>query len=119
MAFLKRLFSGNRSTPRSRDGGLYFHVRLYNIPGRESPDDEIVQIRINPSNDVSLDDDGNYFVRKDVVGTRKFRRGELLVFFDITRQIKDVEVTGGVLVATDDYEEYLDRLQKPAQSDES
>lgn len=89
------------------DEGLYYYVRLYNVPDRPTPKDEIVKIRINPMNDISQDDEGNHFVRKVIVGNVDFRRGELLLYFDQGRKLTGHEVTGGALVSEKEYEQYV------------
>lgn len=94
--------------PGRGDGGLYFYVRLHQIPGKQSPQDEIVEIRVHPHNDLSLNDDGTYFVRKTVVGNKHFRRAELVIHFDKRRGIRDHEISGGELVTARDYDAYVE-----------
>jgi hypothetical protein len=118
MGFLKRLFGGGQPR-RTPDEGLYFYVRLYNVPGKPREDDEIVEIRINKMNDISRDDEGNLFVRKDVAGKRKFRRGELLLYFDEKRNVRDHEVSGGELVSPEAYEEYLRSIGELPEEEEA
>ncbi|PJF36977.1 MAG: hypothetical protein CUN49_02705 [Candidatus Thermofonsia Clade 1 bacterium] len=78
--------------------GLYYYVRV-----RRSG--EVVRIRINPNNDLSLtDDESGYFVRKVAVGTRSFERVELEVTYDKNRRVIDVQVQGGDLVDQAAYE---------------
>ena len=91
----------------SGNGGKYFYVQLYDVPHRPSPQDEIVEIRIHTQHDLSLTDSGNYFVRKVVVGPRKFKRGELRLYFDSRKNLIDQEVSGGELVTKDDYDAYI------------
>lgn len=108
MGFLRRLFGGAK---QETDPGLYYYIRLHNLPNKPSTDDEVVEVRITPNNDLSQDDDGKWFVRKTVVGKRKFKRGELVLHFDTRRQLQDYEITGGELVNAEDYEAYLASLK--------
>jgi hypothetical protein len=100
------LFGGR--PPASK--GLVFYVRLHKLPNRQSPDDEIIAIRIHPHNDLSLNDDGQYFVRKVAVGPKTFRRAEVMLTFDKGRKLIDSEVDGGELVEEEDYEAYLEQI---------
>jgi hypothetical protein len=111
MAFLKKLF-GTRKPPQ-RDDGLYYYVRLFNIPNKATPTDEIIELRINRMNDISQDDHGQYFVRKVVSGTRKFKRAELTLYFDAERRQTNFEITGGELATEEDYLAYREQLAKP------
>ena len=103
----KSLF-GRSSMGGGPDGGLYFYVRLHYIPERSSPQDEIVELRIHPHNELSLGDDGNYFVRKTVVGNKYFRRAELTIHFDKRRNTLDHEISGGELVTAAEYDTYVE-----------
>jgi hypothetical protein len=70
---LERLLGRGRSGAGSVDRGLYISVRC-NACG------EIVQARVNPGAELSLDEDGqSYFVRKVLVGQRCFRPIEVVV----------------------------------------
>lgn len=97
-----------RSSSSGPDGGMYFYVRLYHVPGRPSPQDEIVEIRVHPHNDLSLGDDGNYFVRKTVVGNKNFRRADLTIHFNKRRQIAEHDISGGELVTAKEYDAYVE-----------
>jgi hypothetical protein len=70
-ALLQRLLG--RGQPSSVDRGLYISVRC-------DACGEIIQARINPGAELSLNDDGqSYFVRKVLVGQQCFRPIEVLV----------------------------------------
>ena len=105
---LAKSIFGEGGPSGGRDGGLYFYVRLYQVPGKTSPQDEIVELRVHPHNDVSLGDDGDYFVRKTIVGNKHFRRAELTVHFNKRRQISDHEISGGELVTAAEYDAYVE-----------
>lgn len=61
---------------------------------------EVVRARINLSNDLSEDDEGNYAVHKTLVGgTRRcYARLEMSLVFDAKRQLLSREVSGGEFV---------------------
>lgn len=101
---IRDMFAGAGS--KTSDGGLYYYVRIYKMPHQESPDDEIVKLRINPMNDLSTTDDGQYFVRKVVAGSRTFKRAEVELYFDKQRRLIDYQVDNGDLVEEEDYLAY-------------
>lgn len=106
MGFLRNirsLFGGGNT---AQDAGMYLYVKVYKVPNRPSPEDEIVQLRLNPYSDLSEDDEGNLFTKKTVVGTRSFRRAEITVFFDNKRHIRDSEVSGGEVATEEDFKRY-------------
>jgi hypothetical protein len=90
---LERLLG--RGRPAAVDRGLHISVRC-NACG------EIVQARINPGAELSLDEDGqSYFVRKVLVGQRCFRPIEVVVRYADQggRTELSRDVTGGESVA--------------------
>lgn len=98
MDFLKKLFSGGGA---SGDVGIYFYVK-------PSGCDEVVRVRINRNNDLSLAEDGKtYWVHKVVMGTTCFQRVELDVYFKQSRQVSETSISGGELVKKEDYEAWL------------
>ena len=105
---LSKSIFGSNSMGGGRDGGLYYYVRVYHVPGRTSPQDEIVEIRIHSHNELSLQEDGNYFVRKTVVGNKNFRRAELTLTFSARRKVIDHEVSGGEMVTAEEYDAYIE-----------
>ena len=93
MDFLKRLLGGGGG-----DVGIYLYVKPTGC-------DEVVRVRINRNNDLSLDEDGkSYRVHKVVMGTTCFQRVELDLYFNGSRQLKNSEVSGGELVKEADYD---------------
>ena len=107
MDFFKRLFGGGGasagSTSSSDKDGMYYYVK---------PNDcsEVVQVRININNDLSLEDDGSgYFVRKTARGTtyKCTRSAELLLSYNKNRQLQNTEIEGGTLVTRADYDQWL------------
>lgn len=104
MDFLKKLFGGGGSDNDGADRtGLYFYVRPKGCQ-------EVIRVRIDANNDLSLaDDNSTYYVRKVVRGTtyKCTREAELELFFDAGRRLSNTQVTSGDLVAKDDYEEWV------------
>lgn len=98
MEILKKLFGGMGNPG---DPGLYYYVR-------PQGSEEVVRVRINRNNDLSLADDGKTFwVHKVVMGTTSFQRVELDLFFDKNRQLTDSDVSGGDLVKKADYDNWM------------
>jgi hypothetical protein len=101
MNFLKRWFGGSGGMSRGDKEGVYFYIRAKRTG-------EVIQVRLNRSNDLSLTDSGDsYYVRKLAVGQRSFDRIEAEFFFDRNRNFVSADVTGGELVERADYEQYL------------
>jgi hypothetical protein len=90
MGFLKKLFGAGES---SSSGDFYtFNVQCERC-------NESIEGRINMSNDLSLDDEGGYLVRKVLMGSgRCFQQIEVTLKFDSSRQLLDTQVNGGKLV---------------------
>jgi hypothetical protein len=98
MNFLKNLFAGN-SMPR--DDGYYVYVQPKMCK-------EIVRVRINLSNDLSLtDDEKGYWVRKVASAARCPFQAELTLYFNKSRQISNQEITNGDYVDEAAYQAYL------------
>lgn len=98
MNFLKKLFSGDR---RPRDGGYYVYVQPKMCK-------EIIRVRINLSNDLSLtDDDKGYWTRKGASATRCPFQSELTLYFNKRKQLIDKEIVNGEYVDEETYQQYL------------
>lgn len=112
MDFLKRLLGlGGKGGPSSDPSGLYFYVRS-NLSG------EVIQVRLDRNNDLSLQDDySSYYARKIIVGTKSFQRMEAEFYFDKDRRLTAKEVSGGVFVDYDDYVAYQEAEQAKTQAD--
>jgi hypothetical protein len=101
MDFLKRLFGGGGGMSGDDKDGVYLYIRAKRTG-------EVIQVRLNRFNDLSLTDSGDsYYVRKLIVGQRSFDRIEAEFFFDKNRNFVSAEVSGGELVERADYEQYL------------
>jgi hypothetical protein len=93
MGFLKRLFGGGGGASAPGDAvGMYYYVRPRGC-------DEVVRVRIDRNNDLSLSDDGgSYWVHKLVRGVKCRENVELDLFFDGNRRLTDKQVKNGELV---------------------
>jgi hypothetical protein len=110
MQFLRSLFGGGPRPARQTGDpdGLYYFVR---------PDgcEEVVRVRINRNNDLSLTDDGSgYLVHKHVRGVKCRQGVELDLYYNSKRQLINAEVSGGALVTEADYQAWLARQQEEA-----
>ncbi len=105
MDFLKRLFGNNGATRDASAGdatGVYFYVRPNGC-------DEVVRVRVDRNNDLSLADDGStYWVRKGVRGTKCRQPVELTIYFDSSRRLTSTDAQNGVLVTHADYTAWLE-----------
>ena len=106
MNLLKRLFvggGGNSGDP----AGMYFYLKPKGC-------DEVVRVRINRNNDLSLADDGkNFWVHKVVMGTTCFQRVELDLYFNQNRQLSSSQASGGDLVKEADYQAWIAAREQP------
>ena len=109
MGFLKKLFGGGGGNKSSSGDkwGMYFYVRPKHCQ-------EIVKVRINTMNDLSLtDDEKGYFVRKVAHATRCPFAAELNLYLDKGKRVTRSEVTDGELVSEDEYEAWLAEKESP------
>jgi hypothetical protein len=91
MNFLKKLFAGS---PAGRDErGQFYYVKPHRC-------DDILRVRIDMMNDLSLTDDGSgYWVRKLASSSNyKCNQVELTLYFDNNRRLNNSEIQGGTLV---------------------
>jgi len=102
MDFLKKLLGGGSGGRSSGDAnGMYFYVQ---------PDgcEEVVRIRVDRNNDLSLADDGSTFwVRKGVRGVKCRQGVELVLYFDSSKKLQNTELEGGALVSSDVYDTWV------------
>jgi hypothetical protein len=90
MGFLKKLFGGG-TTSSSSD--------FYTFSVKCDRCGETIEGKINMSNDLSLDDEGGYFVRKVLIGSgRCFQQIEATFKFDASRNLQDRQISGGKFV---------------------
>jgi hypothetical protein len=92
LSWLGRIFGGGGDA-RSADGGIYVDVQC-NACG------EVIRARVSPSSELSLDDDGTYFVRKVLVGQKCYRSIEVLLRYKDLRGTEiSRELHGGTSVS--------------------
>ena len=85
----KKLFGLGKAP--SSDEGLYRRIQCRRCG-------TIVTVRIDPRNDLSLNDEGTgYLVRKVVVDDRCYSRIEVRLTFDINRHQTSADIEGGSL----------------------
>ena len=90
MGFLKKLFGGG--TASSSSDFYTFNVKCDRCG-------ETIEGKVNMSNDLSLDDEGGYFVRKVLMGGgRCFQQIEVTFKFDASRGLQDRQISGGTFV---------------------
>lgn len=99
MGFLKNLFGGGggRSAAGDDRRTLIYYVR----PKRCQ---EVVVVRVDLMNDLSLNDDGGYFCRKIARAMRCPFPAELHIDFDRNHKVTQIGVQDGELVERADYE---------------
>ncbi len=98
MNLLRKLMQSFSGSAMTGDVGLYYYVRC-NRCG------EVIRVRINPMNDLSLDDTGkNLWAHKIIVGQRCYNRIEADFTYDTNRKLISSEATGGTLVDKTAYE---------------
>lgn len=100
LQFLGRLFGGGAaaSSGSTGDVGIYYYIRCDRCG-------EVIQVRINPHNDLSQNDDGSgFFVRKTIVGNRCYSRIEAELLYDRNRNLADSVIGGGTLTDREAYE---------------
>jgi hypothetical protein len=95
MNFLKNLFGGEGGVQDKR--GYYVYVR----PKRC---DQLLEVRIDLYNDLSLDDDGGYFVRKIAQSARCPFPAEITLNFDKNRSFLKRNIVDGEFVEKSEYE---------------
>jgi hypothetical protein len=95
-ALKKSLMGGGQA---AQQGGYVVYVRCRRCG-------EVIRTRINLSNDLSEDEDGNYTIHKTLVGgaRRCYARLEMSLVFDSKRQLLSREVSGGEFVTEAEFD---------------
>lgn len=108
MDILKKLFGGGGGARVSGDAdGLYYYVRPNGC-------EEVVRLRVNRYNDLSLTDDGKtLWAHKLVRGVKCRQSVELDLYYDSNRRLTNSEVSGGALVTEADYNEWTAKQDAP------
>ncbi|HRF97358.1 MAG TPA: hypothetical protein PLZ51_19250 [Aggregatilineales bacterium] len=106
MGFFRRRtpkFGTPGNSPELADKNAYF---VYIRPKRC---EEVVRVRINLANDLSLtDDESGYFVRKYASAQRCPFKAEVSLLFDRNRRLVQHEVENGEMVTQGDYVTWLE-----------
>lgn len=90
MGFLKKLFG---------DSGTSSSSEFYTFNVRCNRCGETIQGRVNLANDLSMDDDGRYLVRKVLMGSGHcFQQIEVALHYDSARNLQEKEINGGKFV---------------------
>jgi len=90
MGFLKKLFGSGTSSSDSN-----FHT--FSIKCDRCG--ETIEGKINMNNDLSLDDEGGYFVRKVLMGSGHcFQQIEVTFKFDASRSLQEKQISRGTFV---------------------
>lgn len=104
MNFLKKLFSGGGES-HYKDDGIYIYVQPRAC-------EEVIQVRLDPRNDLSARKEGGYFVRKVARGNHRcFQPVEMVLNFNSERQLIESEVEGGELVDEAAYQQWQQALE--------
>jgi len=98
MKVFKRLFGGAQKD----DSGDDSNALVYYVKGHKCG--AITRLRIDKRNDLSRDDDDNFYVRKVVVDNVCYGQVEVELRFDARYQEISHEVRGGALVTQQDWE---------------
>ena len=90
MGFLKKLFGGG--TASSNSDFYTFNVQCDRCG-------ETIEGKINLNNDLSLDDEDGYFVRKVLIGSGHcFQQIEATFKFNASRQLQEKDISGGTFL---------------------
>ncbi len=101
MDFLKKFFGGGGASSGGDAKGIYYYVKPKGC-------DEVVRVRIDRNNDLSLSDDNkSYWVHKVVMGSTCFQRAEVDFYFNSNRELSNSDITGGEMVKAADYDAWI------------
>ena len=91
MGFLKKLFGGGALSSSNSD--------FYTFSVHCDRCGEIIEGKVNLNNDLSLDDEGGYNVRKVLMGSGHcFQQIEVTLKFNASRQLQEKQISGGKIV---------------------
>ncbi|MFN4293499.1 MAG: hypothetical protein ACK4JD_05135 [Thermoflexales bacterium] len=99
MNLLKRLFGGAAD---SADAAHDSDALVYYVKGHKCG--AITRVRIDRRNELSRDDDDNFFVRKVVVDNKCYGQVEIELRFDPQYHEISREIRGGVFVTRQEWE---------------
>ncbi len=90
MGFLKKLFGGGTASSSSD---------FYTFTIRCDRCGETIEGKVSVNNDLSLDDEGRYRVRKVLMGSGLcFQQIEVQLNFDAAKQLQDKQISGAKFV---------------------
>ena len=78
------------------DSALWLYVRCNQCGAK-------ARVRISLANDLSLDDDGNYILRKEIMDNRCFQLMHAELHFDGRRRVVSRELTGGEFISEEEW----------------
>ncbi|MFC1466650.1 MAG: hypothetical protein ACFLMY_17545 [Candidatus Brachytrichaceae bacterium NZ_4S206] len=99
MNLLKRLFGGAANSEAATQDS---DALIYYVKGNKCG--AITRVRIDRRNDLSRDDDDNFFVRKVVVDSKCYGQVEIELRFDPQYNEISREIRGGVFVTRQEWE---------------
>lgn len=99
MNLLKRLFGGAVKPSASTEDG---DALIYYVKGHKCG--AITRVRIDRRNDLSRDDDDNFFVRKVIVDGKCYGQVEIELRFDPQYNEIGRQISGGVFVSREEWE---------------
>ncbi|MCL4529611.1 MAG: hypothetical protein M1282_09365 [Chloroflexi bacterium] len=90
MNFFKSLFGGSSPAPQTN---------FYTLNVKCNRCGEVIEGRVNLANDLSLEEDNNYFVRKVLMGSGHcFQQIEIELKFDASKKVIEKQASGGTFV---------------------
>lgn len=101
---VRSIFGGGGKKPESAGGQAFWIYVRCDACG------EKIRVRVNREHDLSAEFDGSdfpssYHARKEIVGSRCFRRINVDLEFNGRRQLTDQSITGGTFITAEEYEE--------------
>jgi len=98
MGFLGKLVSlfGSKSSGAT-DDAVHIYVECERCKSK-------VHVRLDRRHDISLREDGGYYVRKEIMDSKCFRLMAAEITFDSTYRIQSREVQGGRFVTREEFE---------------
>jgi len=79
------------------DSALWLYVRCNKCGAR-------ARVRVSLANDLSMDDDGNYILRKEIMDNRCCQLMQAELHFDKHRRVVSRELTGGEFISEEEYQ---------------
>jgi hypothetical protein len=93
MGFLGRLLG-----KPVEDSALWLYVRCNKCGAK-------VRVRVSLANDLSIDDDGGYVLRKDIMDNHCFQLMRAELHFDERRRVLSRELSGGEFISEEEWGE--------------